>query len=261
MKTFATFSFALLFVFTISSAQTTAMQINGLDCNGNAHDLFSELDAGKAVILHFFMPSCGSCPPPAQKIQAMANNIMNTYPGMITAYAMPYQNSTTCSYTSTWCSTNNLSLYMPYDSGATQVAYYGGFGMPTVVLLGGTDHRVMYSSLNFVTSDTTEMRDSILALFGPLTSGQRLKNEESAFNIYPNPSNENVSMQIDIKRGGNVKIEILNLSGEIVEFDESRIASGLYLKEFNTSFLPSGIYLARVSTNGNFLTKKFSIIH
>ncbi len=64
-------SIALMFVCTISKAQTV-IQLKGVDCNGNSHDLMADLDAGKAVLLHFFMPSCGSCPPPAQKIQKMA---------------------------------------------------------------------------------------------------------------------------------------------------------------------------------------------
>jgi hypothetical protein len=43
------------------------------------------------------MPNCASCPPPAQKIQTMANNILANHPGVITAYAMPFNNTTTCS--------------------------------------------------------------------------------------------------------------------------------------------------------------------
>lgn len=131
---------------------------------GFSHDLMSDLDSGKAVILHFFMPNCGSCPPPAQKIQKMANNLLKTYPGMVRAYVMPFNNSTTCATTSSWVSTNGLSLYVPYDSGAMQVANYG-WGMPTVVLLGGKNHRIMFSTLSFSTSDTIMMRDSMIALF------------------------------------------------------------------------------------------------
>jgi hypothetical protein len=62
---------ALMFVMTISKAQTTGMQFSGKDCNGNPVDLFADLDAGKIVILHFFMPSCGSCPPPWNDLQQL----------------------------------------------------------------------------------------------------------------------------------------------------------------------------------------------
>jgi hypothetical protein len=42
-----------------SSIAQTVSQISGPDCNGQNHDLYQELDAGKAVILHFFMSNCG----------------------------------------------------------------------------------------------------------------------------------------------------------------------------------------------------------
>ncbi len=91
------FSLALMFVITISKAQTP-MQFSGVDCNGASVDMFADLDAGKAVILFFYMPNCGSCPPPAKKIQAMTNNINVMHPDMVKGYAFPFQNSTTCTY-------------------------------------------------------------------------------------------------------------------------------------------------------------------
>lgn len=159
-----------LMISTFSKAQSV-LPLNGLDCNGVSHDLYADLDAGKASILFFWMPSCSSCPPPAMEIQKMVNKILVNYPGKVTAYAMPFNNTTSCTSSSSWVSTNSLSLYMPYDSGATQVANYGGFGMPTVVLLGGkgTNRRVMFSTLSYTASDTTIMRDSILNILKSTT--------------------------------------------------------------------------------------------
>ena len=42
-----------------SSIAQTVSQISGPDCNGKNHDLYQEFDAGKAVILHFFLPNFG----------------------------------------------------------------------------------------------------------------------------------------------------------------------------------------------------------
>lgn len=164
MKNKLLLGFTLVLGSLMLNAQTNAMQFSGLDCNGNNVDVFADLNAGKAVVLFFFMPNCGACPPPATKVQAMANNVMNTYPGMVKGYAFPYNNSSTCSTAQAWVTNNSLNFYAPVDSGAAQVAYYGGFGMPTVVLLGGLDHRVMFVTQSFLTSDTTIMRDSILNL-------------------------------------------------------------------------------------------------
>jgi len=260
MKKLLLLSVALMFVFTISNAQTTAMQINGMDCNGINHDLFAELDAGKAVILHFFMPNCTTCPPPALEIQAMANNIMATYPGMITGYALPFQNSTTCEYTSSWVSSSGLSLYAPYDSGAIQVAYYGGFGMPTVVLLGGKNHEILFSTLSFSTSDTTFMRDQILKLLSP-SSVEEFPSEVTSFSISPNPAGNIASITLELKEASDVVMDIVDISGKKVAEIFGEKLSGVEIKQFNTTALPTGNYFVRLQVNGKYFIQKLSIVH
>lgn len=253
----------ILFVLCVSvtaNAQT-AMQISGQDCHGVSHDMFSELDAGKAVVVFFFMPSCTSCPPPAQKIQSMANNIMETHPGMITAYAMPYNNSATCTYTSSWVSTNSVPLYAPYDSGATQVAYYGGFGMPTVVLLGGKDHRVMFSTLSFTASDTTIMRDSILALLS-LTGLKENIDLVSNLELYPSPAVDHVNVNLDLKTNAVLKMELTDMTGKQVAFlSEEKHHAGMVSMQVNTNNISSGNYIFRLTVNGKVLNRKITILH
>lgn len=260
MKKSILLSIALFFVFSISKSQTV-MQLNGVDCNGNSHDLLADLDAGKAVLLHFFMPNCGSCPPPAKKIQAMANHILLTHPGMITAYAMPYNNSTTCAYAASWVTTNALSLYMPYDSGAVMVANYGGFGMPTVVLLGGTDHRIMFSTQSFSTADTTEMRDSILALLESPSAITNLPGAVSSFNVYPNPANNNISIHIDLKESSNLLLDITDVTGKQVAVVADERQNGVVTKQFNISSLANGNYFVRMQVNGKTTTQKLTVAH
>ena len=251
---------ALIFVCTISKAQTTAMQLSGTDCNGVSHDLFADLDAGKVVLLHFFMPNCGSCPPPAQKIQAMANHIMATHPGMITAYAMPFNNTTDCSSTTSWVSSNGLSLYAPFDKGATQVAYYGGFGMPTVILLGGKDHKILFSTLSFSTSDTTIMRDQILEVLGTTTVNE-LPSSIASFSIFPNPANDNVSITLDVKESAKLLVDVTDLTGKQVAVIMDENQTGAVRKQFITNSLPNSDYLIRLQVNGKNYTQKLCIIH
>jgi hypothetical protein len=250
--------FAALVCFnTTLFAQTTAMQLSGLDCNGMNHDLFADLNSGKAVFLHFYMPNCGTCPPVAQKIQTMANNIMASHPGMITGYAMPYQNSTTCTYASTWCSSNNLSMYMPYDSGATQLAHYGSFGMPTVVLLGGANHRVMFYTEAFSTGDTTIMRDSILRLFSAIPNGiTDVKKASSIFSIYPNPASTELKIEMKESELANAKIEIMDIAGRtFISIANTKS------KTVNIENLSNGIYVIRITVDCVASEQKFTIAH
>lgn len=254
---------SLMFLSNITKA-LTAQQINGLDCNGVAHDLLADLDAGKAVVVFFFMPGCGSCPPPAAQIQAMANNIMAQYPGMITAYAMPFNNVTNCATTSSWVSTNSLSLYFPYDSGATQVAYYGGFGMPTAVVLGGTDHRVMFATQSYSPSDTIIMRDSILALFGATPAGinSNLPIGLSSLNIYPNPASNQITIAMELTETSNAYMDIMDLTGkQMGVISNAKNQKGAVQFNYNTEALATGTYILRININGKTAYRKLNVSH
>ena len=261
MKKIILLLFVFFVVIKISGAQTP-LQITGNDCNGNSHDLFADLDAGKAVVVFFFMDACGSCPPPAQKIQAMANNVMTTYPGMVTGYVMPYINTTTCTATSNWVNNNSVPFYAPYDSGAYQVAYYGGFGMPSVVLLGGSgaNRRVMFSTLSFATSDTTIIRDSILALLNT-TGISDVQNSVFVFSVFPNPASDNIFVSISMKESSNLFIDVADISGKQVAIIFNEKQSGLLTRRFNVSGLSDGNYFVRLHANEKSVTQKITVTH
>ena len=257
MKKLISIYLFILCLVSTANAQT-ALQFSGADCDGNLVDLFADLDAGKAVVLEFYMPNCASCPPPAQKIQTMGNNINQLYPGMVKGYAFPFQNSTTCSYSMNWVNSNFLSsFWTPMDSGALQVAYYGGFGMPTVVLLGGQDHRVMFATQSFSTSDTTIMRDSILALLSS-TGINNLPESVNSFSVFPNPAKDNVTISLDIKRSEKAKIELVDNAGRIVEILTDDILSGIWKKEVNISTLGTGTYYVKININNQSVTRRIN---
>ncbi len=262
MKLILSIAIVITGIFSIAKAQT-AMQISGEDCYGEPVDMFADLDAGKAIILHFYMPDCGACPPPAAKIQEMASNIMMTYPDAIKGYAFPFQNSTTCDYSISWVEENHVEFYSPMDSGALPVAYYGGFGMPTIVLLGGADHRVMFSTLSFSTSDTTEMRDSILSMLGATpTDIFDVAPSVTDINIFPNPATESFEIVATILESTNVQIEIQDLAGvKVSNFATESTIIGTYNKTIDTGFLPNGIYIVKLLTDTNTIVNKITIVH
>jgi thiol-disulfide isomerase/thioredoxin len=260
MKKFSILLLTLISFYTVSKAQT-AMPFSGQDCNGNPVDLLADLDAGKAVILHFYMSNCGSCPPPAKKIQAMANKINASYPGKVKGYAFPYENVTDCSYSSTWVSSNGLgSLYAPMDSGAAQVAHYGGFGMPTVVVLGGPNHEVLFSTQAFSTGDTTIMRNKILEMLG-VTGINELPTAIKSFSVSPSPATDHISLNINMNETADVYAELTDISGKQVMVLLNGKQQGLVERQYNTATLPNGIYFVRLNVNGNQTSQKISIAH
>lgn len=242
----------------LGNSQTTAMNFSGPDCSGNNVDLFSDLDAGKAVMLIFYMPNCGSCPPVASKMQTMANNINSTHPGLVKAYAFPYQNSTTCAYSAGWVTNNNLPLFQAMDSGAAQVAYYGGFGMPTVVLLGGSNHDVLFVTQDFNTSDTTTMRDLILTNF---TAGLPEQTIVQNFSAYPNPASDLLNLSFEALQGAELFLQLTDLSGKtVLTFDKEKLNKGIIEKQIDLSGLPVGTYLLNLQMNETLITEKIHVV-
>ncbi len=192
----------------------------------------------------------------------MANHINATYPGKVKAYAFPFNNTTGCAYAKTWVTSNNLSLYAPVDSGASAVAHYGGFGMPTVVLVGGSNHRVMFSTLSFTTSDTTTMRDSILALIGAPTGLQEVAGNVSSIALYPNPASDITTIKVSLKASGSPVIDVVDMAGRRVALiSEDKTATGTLTRTFNTAGLASGSYTIRINADGKILNRKLHVVH
>ncbi len=245
-------AFTFSFIITaFTSFSQFALDFNTLDCNGNSVHLFSDLDAGKAVVLFYYMPNCGSCPPHATEIQTMANNINTNYPGMVKAYSYPYQDITDCVYSASWVVDNNLPLYAPMNNGATSLAYYGAFAMPTIVLLGGTNHRVMMTlDQGFDVSDTVAMRDSIINLLDPPASANTIELNKNKFSIdvYPNPTSEVINIQFNLTKKSTLSFELIDLTGRVILSQEKlKIMEGKVNKEINISEIPNGSYLMQIT--------------
>jgi hypothetical protein len=261
MKNLALFFLAILLGTTNSRSQT-AMQFSGLDCNGNYVDLFADLDAGKAVVLFFFMPNCGACPPPAQVIQLMANDVNQEYPDFVKGYAFPFNDTIGCAEAIDWAATSFVDhFFIPMDSAEAMITYYGGFGMPTVVLLGGLDHRVMFSTQSFLTNDTTIMNDSIMALYSQLNGVGRLTPVVSSFDVFPNPADEHVNINMELNEQSHLLIDIADITGKQIGVVMNETVRGRIKGQFNTGSLPEGNYFVRLQVSEKTISRKFTVFH
>lgn len=262
MKKILLLSFALLFVASMLNAQTTAMNFNRPDCNGNQRHLFADLDSGKAVILEFFMQSCGACITAGSKLETMKSALLAQYPGKIKSYAIGYSNYYSSASIASWVSTNSFTS-IPMDSGAAQVAYYGGMGMPTIVILGGgTAHTLLHAPyVGFLTSDTTTMASSIRTFLNS-TGIQNTNADLFSFSVFPNPSDEKLNVTLEIKSPGSLKLELLNIVGQkVAEIVELGSQVGTVKRSFSVVDFPSGIYFLQGELNGQTFLEKVTVQH
>jgi hypothetical protein len=87
------------------------------------------------------------------------------------------------------------------------------------------------------------------------TTGITNANPEEGFMLYPNPAQEEITLSLDAVNNGQVKIDVLNLSGESI-YSETVYASGSFKKAIDLKNFSKGIYFIRVSTNQQTHTAK-----
>lgn len=254
---------ALMTIFSFSSsAQTTAMDFNRKDCDGNMQNLFSDLNSGKAVILEYFMLSCAPCPAAGTVLEAMKANLLSQYPGQIKFYMIAYTNSYSCAQTKNFVTSNGFSA-IPMDSGAVQVAYYGGMGMPTIVIAGGATHQLLGSPYQgFTPSDTTTMAADIRTFLNSQVGIKENVNKISDLSVFPNPSSSELNVKLVLKETSSIVIDVLDITGRTVaNLFSDKVPAGNFSKTFNTQTLPAGNYMLKIMANGSVTNQKLSIVH
>lgn len=261
-----TLTLALISLFTVqnSKAQMTAMNFNIMDCNNTGpHNLFNDLNSGQVVIVEYFMTSCSPCITAGQTLESMKANLLSQYPGKIKAYAFGFNNSYSCNTVNNWVTTNGFTS-IPSDSGATQVAYYGGMGMPTIIIAAGTSHNLLGNPyVGFTTGDTTQMAANIRNFLNSQPTGLNESSVSvSGLNIFPNPATSEVNIKFFLKENSDVEIDVLDVTGRVVSnlfFEKTQ--AGAYVKTFNTNGIANGNYIVRVKANGSVSNQKLNIVH
>ena len=260
MKKLFTLFFIILGSAKISCAQTTAMDFNMSDCaGGKMHHLFDELDSGNAVIMEFFMDNCSPCIDAGKALEPMYQHLKTVCGNKIRFFQTAFNNTYSCQQVAKWTGNNGFPS-VPFDSGAVQVAYYGGFGMPTVVVAAGSAHQVLYlANQGFPAGDTVKI-DSLIANFCAGGAGVNAIKNIFSFNFFPKPTSDNFIVSFISNESGNLNMEIENILGRKVKLlvDEG-IQAGEWSRTFPSSNLPKGIYFLRAHLNDKPFVEKIIV--
>jgi len=255
--------FLLLLVVVASKAQTTALDFNRIDCNGNSHHLYSELDSNNVVIIEFFMLACASCIYAGQDIDAMHTRMELEFPGKVSFYHFGFDDAYSCLDIGNWVQSNGFNS-TPFDSGAYQVAYYGGMAMPTIVVVAGSSHEVLFlNNTGFSTSDTGLIANAIRSFYGvPITGVGSESNSFPILELNPNPASEMLKFQLFVNGKTEIGIEIIDFNGKVVdELTTTGYQNGVFNQTLDISSLSNGIYFLKVSSNGTLETYKFTVVN
>lgn len=260
MKKILSILFAGVFSLCIANAQSTAQDFTMSACDGNTHSLYADhLDNGEVVIMEFFM-TCASCATAAAKLSPLQTGLAAQYPGMTNFWVLAYTNAYSCTTVNNWKNTNAPNA-VAFDSGAVQVAYYGGFGMPTTVVVAGPSHQVLYSSnVDGAPGDTALIHAAIDNYFA--TMGVDGTTNGVTFKAYPNPAVNTLNLDMNFTTGGVTEIDMVDMTGKVVKkIANEHYTAGATTLQVETSDLVNGIYFIRVNLNGKSTQYKVSVKH
>lgn len=241
---------------------TVAYDFNMNDCNGKMHHLFSELDSGNVVVMEFFMISCSPCIVAGHALDKMVVPLKKKYGEKVRFYQIGFTNSYTCTQIQNWISTNGFATSVPFDSGAVQVAYYEGMGMPTVAVVGGKKHDVLFTSIDFKpTTDTATISKAIHTFFG--TTGISINERmDASVSVFPNPASRVISVSLDLENAAVLDLILTDVQGkEMTKLFIGNVTRGINTKIIQLPELKNGVYFLQGDIDGTLFTKKITILN
>ena len=144
-------------VTSVSVAQT-AVNFTCNDCAATSHDLYTELNAGKVIVLCWVMP-CGACTGPALTTYNVVQSYQANNPNTVFMYLCDDYGNTTCASLNSWANNIGVTNTIRFSNSAIDMMDYGSTGMPKIVVVGGSNHTVYYNSNNTV--DATNLQNAI----------------------------------------------------------------------------------------------------
>ena len=255
MKTILTTLTALL-INLIIFAQT-APDFTANDCNGNSHNLYSELATGKVIVLNWVMP-CSACIGPT----LTAYNIVQSYSsGNVLFYLFDDQGNTACSALDGWATNNNIgSNRINFSTTSIDENNYGGSGMPHIMVVGANGI-YYFNKLNGATNDPTAIQNAINTALA-IMDASTIPDPKFEITTSPNPSSSTVMVNYSLTNTNDVIISVENILGQTMKtFNVKNQSGGNHSLEISVADLPNGNYFLKLSGNKNSSVIKISVQH
>ncbi len=242
--------------FAFAPAQT-AVNFTATDCASTSHTLFTELDAGKVVVICWPMP-CGACIGPAGTAENTVTGMAN--PNVV-FYLVDDVGNTTCATLNSWASTNSVAPTASFSNAGNiiKMTDYGTAGMPkTVVLGGGACHGVFFNVNGTISASalTTAINNAL----APCSTGLNdIDQPVTELTLFPIPANDNAVLTYTLTANTEVTLEVFNVLGEKVmtALSGSLQNAGKHEISLNFESLENGVYF--ISLNKEVI--KFTVLH
>ncbi len=241
MKKIILFTFAV--ITTSMGFGQTAVDFTTTDCASKSHHLFSELDAGKVIVLCWVMP-CTSCVTAASTAASVVKSKAN--PNVV-FYLSDDAGDTNCKTLTDWATKNKITTSAVFENVGEiiKMTDYGDPGMPKTVVLGRKDHYVFYNQNGTASSSAISAAiDKAIATMGISETAK----VNMGLSVFPNPVSATTNVNYTLKNNAVVTIEIMDAIGkEVTTIALGNQSAGKQQYQLNLGSLPAGIYLVKLN--------------
>ena len=252
---------AFLLSFSVSKAQTTlttAVDFTVTDLDGNSHNLFSILAAGKYVCLDFFFTTCGPCQATCPYFKETFTNYgCNTQDVYFMSVDQGNTNVECAAYETTYLggSPGYPTVSGNDGGGNAVVAAYGISAFPTYILIAPS-HTIVEQDMWPISSaasfDTYFSANSLT--HKACLSGITEENLASSISVFPNPAVNSIT--IETSNSEKVKeIKVFDVLGKQLM---NQVVNGVERIDLNISELEKGMYYMEITTATGTAVKKFN---
>lgn len=207
---------SLILLAGMVSGQAVAEDWTQEDCDGVEHNMYATLDTGSVVVMEIVMlDGCMPCINAAHWMEPVIDAFNAAYDGRVQWYTFGYNDTYSCTALSDWKTENTIGCDAQFVYGADIASYYGGMGMPTIVVAGRASHTVYFNQFGFVPADTVEFAQAItyaLGLEEPVVTVD--DHAADAFQVYPNPATATI-MPVIPATSGDATYTIYDAAGRI----------------------------------------------
>ncbi|MCF8378273.1 MAG: T9SS type A sorting domain-containing protein [Bacteroidales bacterium] len=260
MKQALLFTIGLFYAFS-TLAQTTATDFTVNDCNGQLHNLFSELDEGKVIVIAWVMP-CGACIGPSLQAYTAAKSFSGTHPGQVLYYLVDDYANTSCPTIAAWGNANSMGEADAYFSNAEiSMNDYGTPGMPKIVVVGCSEHKVYYNK-NYTANGIEDAINTALLECNTINTGMNDQHENDLhINLYPNPAHNILSFSFELAQASSLTAEVLDFTGQtVLDVAAPYQPNGHVELSADIRSLSNGVYFLRIRSNSTTQMVKFSVV-
>ncbi|MBX7156750.1 MAG: T9SS type A sorting domain-containing protein [Bacteriodetes bacterium] len=244
-----------------ASFAQTATNFTATDCNSVSHDLYTELNAGKVVVIEWVMP-CSACIGGATAAYNAVQSFATSHPGKVVDYLVDDAGNTSCSSLSSWATTNSMDVAKMTIFGNSPVAIdeanYGGSGMPHVIVIG-PDKTILFNQMNSAANNLTAITAAINIALQPASIND-LPSAVSKIDVFPNPTNVSSTLQIEGVNTTNAVIQLVDINGKLIqEIYSGSIQKGSNKFPINCTNLANGLYQIKINIDGKIVNQKLTV--